>query len=57
MKEKLEKQYLNVKKSTLVDIANKIREKTGSTDLIKVKDYLDHIQHQLNQEYRRLFCW
>lgn len=34
---------LTIKKSTLVDIANQIREKNGSTDLIKVADLDDAV--------------
>lgn len=34
---------LTIKKSTLVDIANEVRAKTGSTDLIKVADLDDAV--------------
>lgn len=35
---------LTIKKSTLVDIANEVRAKTGSTDLIKVADLDDAVK-------------
>lgn len=35
---------LTIKKSTLVDIANQVRAKTGSTDLIKVADLDDAVK-------------
>lgn len=36
---------LKIKKSTLVDIANEVRAKTGSTDLIKIADLDDAIKN------------
>jgi hypothetical protein len=40
----MQDKILTIKKSTLVDIANQIREKNGSTDLIKVADLDDAVK-------------